>query len=73
MDEYTLDLLYRNTDCAGSNCPAIYETGAGTLAVQGWNLPAGAIEVPDGEGIVEIPADVEAAIGQRWAKRQGLI
>jgi hypothetical protein len=65
--------LYQHTGCAGSNCPAVYETDRGTLAVQGWNLPAGTLETPAGEGIVEIPADVEAEIGRRWARGEGLI
>lgn len=68
-----LTLLYQTSNCGGSNCPAAYETSAGTLAVQGWELPVGTIETPDGEGIVEIPADVEEAIGRRWARSQGLI
>lgn len=57
--------------CGGSNCPAIYETDRGTLAVQGWDLPAGTFETPDGEGIVEIPADVEEAIARRWNRNHG--
>jgi hypothetical protein len=68
-----LNLLFKTPTCGGSNCPSVYETDRGTLAVQGWDLPAGTIETPAGEGIVEIPADVEAEIGRRWARREGLI
>jgi hypothetical protein len=66
-------LFTTNTGCSGSHCPTVYETDRGTLAVQGWDLPAGTIETPDGESIVEIPADVEEHIARRWASRQGLI
>lgn len=64
--------LYK-TDCGGSNCPAYYETNRGTYAVQGWNLPAGAAAVPEGEGIVEIPQDVFEAMGRRWASQHGFL
>lgn len=65
--------LYTIGGCGGSNCPSIYETDNGTLAVQGWNLPDGTIETPAGEGIVEIPAALEEEIARRWARRHGLI
>lgn len=68
-----LNLLYKTGSCGGSNCPAFYETDRGTLAIQGWDLPAGTLETPAGESVVEIPADVEDEIGRRWARRQGLI
>ena len=43
-------------DCGNGDCPAVYQTDRGTLAVQGRHLtglPAG-----DGETVVEIPLDV---------------
>lgn len=65
--------IFRTSTCGSSNCPTFYETNRGTFAVQGWDLPAGAVTVPDGEGIVEIPQDVFEAMGHRWAKQQGLV
>lgn len=74
MDILTLTQLFQTANCSGNGCPAIYDTGRDTLAVQGWQLPSnGGIDIPAGEGIVEIPGDVEDAIGERWARRQGLI
>ncbi len=74
MDELTLSLLYKTINCAGSGCPATYRTSRGTLAVQGWTMTGdGGIDMPAGEGIVEIPGDVEDAIGRAWAQRHGLV
>jgi hypothetical protein len=74
MDELTLHRLFVTANCAGSGCPATYRTSRGTLAVQGWTMAGdGGISVPDGEGIVEIPADVEDSIGEAWARERGLI
>lgn len=70
--DLSLTQLYRTPHCGSSNCPTFYETNRGTYAVQGWDLPAGAADVPAGEGIVEIPADVFEAIGRRWAAQNGL-
>lgn len=63
--------LYTTPNCGGDNCPAIFETDRGTLAVQGWDLPAGTRATPQGEGIVEIPADVEEQIARRWWREHG--
>ena len=41
--------------CGGGDCPTIYTTPTGSIAVQGYNL---AHPVPDGEGIVEIPREI---------------
>lgn len=67
-----LNHLFTTPTCGGDNCPSLYETDRHTIAVQGWDLPAGTIETPDGESIVEIPADVEEQIARRWMRRQGL-
>lgn len=40
-------------DCKDGDCPAVYRTDRGTIAVQGGRL---AVPAPDGEAIVEIPA-----------------
>lgn len=48
--------------CTGTNdCPNIRQTTQGTIAVQGRIMTD--VDAPDGEGVVEIPAEmlVEAA------------
>ena len=49
--------------CGGGSCPTVYRTDRGTLVVQGYTVtPATAgLEVPAGEQLVEIPADLLAA------------
>lgn len=51
------------TLCGGGSCPTVYRTNRGTLVVQGYTVaPADAgIELPDGELLVEIPAELLAA------------
>jgi len=69
-----LTQLYVTPTCSGNGCPAVYDTDRDTLAVQGWLMPGNAgIDLPGGEGVVEVPRDVEDYIGQRWAQRRGLI
>lgn len=41
--------------CGEGDCPTIYTTPTGTIAVQGYLVDHA---VPDGEGIVEIPREV---------------
>ena len=47
-------------NCKDGDCPTVYETDRGTLAVQGYTLNH---RTPDGEALVEIPVEllVEAA------------
>lgn len=74
MDELALELLYQTANCGGSGCPATYRTSRGTMAVQGWSMVGdGGVALPAGEGIVEIPTDVEDEIGRGWARRNGLM
>lgn len=74
MDQVTLELLYKDINCAGSGCPASYRASNGNMAVQGWLMAGdGGIDLPAGEGIVEIPTNVEDAIGEAWARRHGLL
>jgi len=49
--------------CGNGSCPTVYRTDRGTLVVQGYTVtPQNAgIDVPDGEQLVEIPADLLAA------------
>lgn len=46
--------------CGGGHCPTVYRTNRGTLVVQGYAVTAGAagVELPPGELLVEIPADL---------------
>jgi hypothetical protein len=48
--------------CGGGECPTVYKTNYGTLVVQGYPFaPAQAgVEIPAGEQMVEIPADLLA-------------
>ena len=57
----TLTLL--TSLCGNGSCPTVYRTDRGTLVVQGYTvIPASTgIEVPAGEQLVEIPADLLAA------------
>ncbi|WP_435107724.1 hypothetical protein [Nocardiopsis synnemataformans] len=55
--------LTKITDgCENKNCPAVYETDKGTYIVQGYvvsdpEVLAG-IGLPEGESVVEVPADM---------------
>ena len=52
--------------CGTGTCPTVYRTDRGTLVVQGYTVtPTNlGIEVPAGEQLVEIPADLLAAAMQ---------
>lgn len=52
--------------CGGGTCPTIYESDRGTLIIQGYPVdPARAgVSVPDGESLVEIPAELLASLQQ---------
>ncbi len=41
--------------CGGDDCPTVYETPTGSIAVQGYVFDH---PVPTGEGIVEIPREI---------------
>jgi len=43
------------TNCKDGDCPAVYRTDRGTVAVQGYRVSHA---VPEGEAIVEIPAEL---------------
>ncbi|WP_062214794.1 hypothetical protein [Streptomyces sp. NBRC 109706] len=42
-------------ECEEGECPTLYSTDRGTLAVQGDLLADHGIRLSDGEGVVEIP------------------
>ncbi|MFF5084711.1 hypothetical protein ACFY36_47370 [Actinoplanes sp. NPDC000266] len=48
--------------CAAGSCPTIYEAGNGSLVVQGFTVRTQdtGIDLPDGEGLVEIPVELLA-------------
>lgn len=43
-------------DCKGDDCPAVYRAEQGTIGVKG--TPLEGVDCPNGEMIVEIPADL---------------
>nr|WP_296074749.1 hypothetical protein [uncultured Actinoplanes sp.] len=54
-------LTHLATVCGSGSCPTLYETNRGTYVVQGFVVGAQAgIDVPDGESLVEIPAELLA-------------
>ncbi len=52
-------------DCASGDCPTVYRTDRGTLAVQGYVI---ANRAPEGEAVVEIPIELlrDAARALGW-------
>ncbi|QFZ17379.1 hypothetical protein [Saccharothrix syringae] len=57
-----LTLVAGNSPCDDRNCPTIYATDRGTIAVQGALVPdTGDVTPPDGEAVVEIPLDLLVA------------
>jgi hypothetical protein len=64
QDDARLGLELITTLCGGGHCPTVYRTNRGTLVVQGYAVTAetAGIDLPPGELLVEIPADLlEAA------------
>lgn len=45
-------------ECDENECPTLYRTDRGTLAVQGDTVTDHGVDVPEGEGIVEIPVSL---------------
>jgi hypothetical protein len=46
--------------CSAGACPTIYRTGSGSVVVQGYvvSAPQAGVDVPEGEALVEIPAEL---------------
>ena len=59
-----LDLVA--TLCGGGTCPTVYRTARGTLIIQGYAVTADNVDIdlPAGEQLVEIPAELLAAAMQ---------
>lgn len=57
------------TLCGGGSCPTVYRTDRGTLVVQGYTVTPDnvSIDLPAGEQLVEIPAELLAAAMQAGA------
>ncbi|WP_239141100.1 hypothetical protein [Actinoplanes campanulatus] len=57
------ELTPLTTLCGGGSCPTVYRTDRGTLIVQGYTVSADSVDLdlPDGEQLVEIPAELLAA------------
>jgi hypothetical protein len=58
-----MKLTRRDGSCYGGSCPTIYDTDRGTVVVQGWKVTDADVEVPDGETLVEIPAELLRSAG----------
>ena len=52
-------------DCGRDDCPAVFTTDRGTIAIQGYSIDR---KIPAGESVVEIPLDVlkEAVRALGW-------
>ena len=58
-------LIAKSPHCAGKDCPAVYETEAGSLLIQGTVVPANdPITLGEGEALVELPADLVVQLKQ---------
>lgn len=53
--------------CGAGSCPTVYGTDRETVVVQGYVVDgdSAGVEVPDGERLVEIPAEVLLAAADR--------
>jgi hypothetical protein len=55
--------------CGNGSCPTVYQTDRGTLVVQGYTVApqTAGLDIPHGEQLVEIPADLLTALMQASA------
>jgi hypothetical protein len=65
-DPAGLQLEIIDSYCGNGSCPTVYRTDRGTFVVQGFAVsPSRAgLDVPDGEMLVEIPAELVAAVAR---------
>ena len=56
----TLNLRTISAYCATGTCPTVYDSGRGTIVVQGYTLAGNhaGVTLPDGEQLVEIPVEL---------------
>ncbi|HUN36601.1 MAG TPA: hypothetical protein VMU95_31790 [Trebonia sp.] len=57
MEPTKLSKIAGTEDCKDGDCPTVYRTARGTIAVQGYRLTN---PTPDHEAIVEIPIELLA-------------
>lgn len=57
-----LSFIHKTVQSGDTNCPSLYRTDRGTFVVQGWRVSdpeaLAALDLPDHETVVEVPADV---------------
>ena len=63
--DFSLKAQVMAFSCASGSCPTVYSTNRGTVLVQGYTVSADAaagagVTLPEGEQLVEIPADLLA-------------
>jgi hypothetical protein len=60
QDDDSLELTFLTKICGGGGCPTVYRTSRNTYVVQGYTVTAqsAGVDLPAGEQLVEIPADL---------------
>lgn len=70
-----LTYLFKWRGSGGGNCPAVYDTDAGDLVIQGYNLTgdeAGQLRnIADGESGIRIPYELAEQITDMVTARRG--
>ena len=56
--EECMKLTRLSAGCYDGTCPTIYQSDRGTIVVQGWVVNDSDVTPPDGEALVEIPAEL---------------
>ncbi|GID27207.1 hypothetical protein [Paractinoplanes brasiliensis] len=59
----SLTMVALAASCTNGSCPTVYRTDRGTIVVQGYAVEGSAagVDLPAGELLVEVPADLLAA------------
>ena len=62
QDDKSINLKLVATLCGSNTCPTVYRSDRGTLVIQGYSVSAthAGVDLPEGEMLVEIPADLLA-------------
>jgi hypothetical protein len=56
--EWCMKLTKIRGACRDDTCPTLYSTDRGTIVVQGYVVRDADVAVPEGEALVEIPAEL---------------
>ncbi|GGK02727.1 hypothetical protein GCM10010123_35860 [Pilimelia anulata] len=68
-DDVRVEFLGKDPGSNPGDCPSLYRTDRNTYVVQGWVVTdpeeLAAMDVPEGESVVEIPASDDAALRPR--------